>query len=865
MSLPVLCRSTVLGVTAVALLATTSIGQQSAAELTFEKDIRPLFRAHCYDCHGATEEINGGLDLRLVRRMTRGGESGPAIAPGDANHSYLVQRLRDGEMPPGENRLAAREIAIIERWINLGAKTARPEPQTIGPGLGITLEERQFWAFQPVRRPRLPERVSSSGVRNPIDMLVLDGSPRDQATVSFAPEASRSSLIKRVHFGLTGLPPSPTAMKRWLAFDRDNWFEELVDELLASAHYGEHWARHWLDVAGYADSEGSTDADENRGWAWKYRDWVILSLNADKPVDQFIVEQIAGDELAGLTKGELDERQTELMTATGFLRMAADGTGSGANKPQNRNQVIADTLRIVSTSILGLSVHCSQCHDHRYDPIPQTDYYALRAVFEPALDWQAWKTPKQRLVSLYTETDREQAAEVEKQAQQVVAQMKAQESTYMAQALGTELDKYDDVLRAQLREAYETPKAKRTDEQKSLLFSHPKIQSLTTGSLYLYIMKWRKEKADWYERIEEARSKKPLEEFLRVLQEPPGHAPETRLFHRGDHEQPKQPITPAALTITAPSGQRQHFAKDDARLPTTGRRLAFARWLTNGRHPLVARVFVNRVWMHHFGRGIVNTPGDFGRFGARPTHPELLDWLADEFVRSGWSLKALQRLILTSATWRQQADVTAPEPSTGQSLARGTPSTLRPLIRLEAETLRDRMLSAAGTLEAKLFGAPDEVTEDRGGQVIVDGGQTRRSLYVRVRRSQPLDMLQAFDAPVMEVNCECRSVSTVSTQALMLMNGDFALQQAVALAQRVERELQPNGTAGDQIQRAWELALCREPTAKEAHLATQFLAKQVNYLDEHPEQLPKDVTAAAQALTNLCQTLMSSNEFLYLE
>ena len=767
-------------------------GEQSP---TFERDIRPIFRAHCDDCHGATQKMQGGLDLRLVRRMLTGGESGPAIVSGRATASYLIQRLRNGEMPPGDARLTDKEISVIARWIDAGARTARPEPETIGPGLGITPEERNFWAFQPVRRPTEPNVPDRSRVRTSIDAFVLAAASEG---ASFADDAERLTLIKRAYFALTGLPPSPAALDNWLEDPRDDWFQRLVDALLASPHYGERWARYWLDVAGYADSEGYTEGDVQRKWAWKYRDWVIRALNDDKPYHKFVVEQLAGDELAGPIEGELTPKQIDLLTATGFLRMSADGTGSGANEPQDRNQVIADTIRIVCTSLVGLSVHCSQCHDHRYDPIPQTDYYALRAVFEPALDWQQWKTPKQRLITLYNDTDRKRAAEVEVEAQQVMAAMKAQESEYMAEALKAELDKYDEPLRSQLQEAYNTPKAKRSDEQKALLFRHPKLNNLTTGQLYLYIMKWRQEKADWYKRIEGVRAKKPPEHFLRALIEPASHAPQTRLFHRGDHQQPKQVLKPAPLTVTSADGERRLFPLNDDTLPTTGRRLAFARWLTSSEHPLVARVIVNRVWMHHFGHGIVNTPSDFGRFGARPSHPELLDWLATEFVRSGWSLKRLHRLIMTSTVWRQQSDPSGSGfqpaalagPPTGY---RPAPRNLRPLMRLEAETIRDRMLAASGTLEQRLLGVPDEVKEELSGEVVVDSEQTRRSIYVRVSRSQPLDVLQAFDAPVMETNCERRSVSTVATQSLMLLNGDFVLQQARHLAARATREATPLG------------------------------------------------------------------------
>ena len=311
------------------------------------------------------------------------------------------------------------------------------------------------------------------------------------------------------------------------------------------------------------------------------------------------------------------------------------------------------------------------------------------------------------------------------------------------------------------------------------------------------------------------------------------------------------------------------FASDDESLPTTGRRLAFAKWLTGGAHPLAARVIVNRFWMHHFGRGLVETPADFGKLGARPSHPELLDWLADEFVRQGWSLKKLHRLILTSTAWRQSS---RRDPAKDSLDPDNRYLWRKSVVRLEAETVRDRMLAAAGSLDRTLFGPPVAIKKDDAGQVVVAGAQTRRSLYIRVRRSQPVGMLQSFDAPVMETNCERRSVSTVATQSLMMMNGAFVLEQARKLAERAEREATPTPGATDgaanlqrSVARAWELALCRRPTRDESRSADRFITGQLGYLREHAESLPKDTSPTRQAMINLCQTLLSSNEFLYVD
>ncbi|MCA9047240.1 MAG: DUF1553 domain-containing protein [Planctomycetaceae bacterium] len=785
--------------------------EESASVLTYEEHIRPIFRKHCFDCHGATETPEGGLDLRLVRFLLKGGDTGPAVVENDADNSLLLQRIRKGEMPPGEKKLSESEAAVLEQWIQQGAATARQEPESLPPGLGITPEERAFWSFQPIRRPAVPgvqDLPAGAVVRTPIDALLIQHAAAQQrsadplrelsGTSTLAPPADRRTLIVRAWFRLQGLPPSPEELQRWMSADGEDWFDRLLTELMDSPHYGEHWGRHWLDVAGYADSEGFTVADAERPWAWKYRDWVIRAIQQDKPFDRFLTEQLAGDELAGPQNGDLTAEQIELLTATGFLRMAADGTGSGADTPEGRNQVMADTLKIVGTSLLGLSLQCAQCHDHRYDPIPQSDYYALRAVFEPALDWQAWKSPQQRLVSLYTAADRQRAAEVEQEAQAIAAERGQKQQQYLDQALEKVLAMFEEPLKSELRQAKQTADGERTEVQKQLLAANPSV-NISPGVLYQYLPDAAEDLKKYDQRIAEVRSKKPAEQFLRALVEPVGHVPETKLFHRGDHQQPKQSVMPASLTVTEPEHQVVTFAADDESVPTSGRRLAFARWLTSDRQPLFARVIVNRVWLHHFGRGLVATPADFGKLGAAPTHPELLDWLAAEFTTHGWSLKYLHRLIMTSAVWQQsQVAPDAAEKTTttdGSAAAQAvSDSTVVPdvyplhLVRLNAESIRDRMLAVSGSLDRTPFGPPVAIKEDDTGQIIEDGKPTRRSIYLQIRRSKPVAMLQAFDAPVMETNCECRSVSTVATQSLMLLNSRFVLDQAAAFADRIAAE-----------------------------------------------------------------------------
>ncbi|MCH7686555.1 MAG: DUF1549 domain-containing protein, partial [Planctomycetes bacterium] len=377
-------------------------------KLTFERDIRKILKTHCFQCHGEKQEPEGELDLRLRRLIVKGGESGPALVAGNLKESLIYQRILDGEMPPGDMKVSKAELAVIKRWISSGAKTARPEPESISPGILITEEDRSFWSFQPIRRPPVPRVKHAESVRNPVDAFLLER--LEERGFTFSPEADKQTLIRRATFDLLGLPPTPGEVEQFLADDSQHAYDRLIERLLKSPHYGERWGRHWLDVAGYADSEGYTNEDPVRNDAYKYRDYVIRSLNADKPFDQFIQEQLAGDEMVDYPYNNLSADEVEKLVATGFLRTSPDGTGVGSvDQKTARNQVMADTIQIVSSSLLGLTVNCAQCHDHRYDPIQQSDYYRLRAIFEPAYDWKNWRTPAGRRISLYTDADREKS------------------------------------------------------------------------------------------------------------------------------------------------------------------------------------------------------------------------------------------------------------------------------------------------------------------------------------------------------------------------------------------------------------------------------------------------------------------------
>ncbi len=756
--------------------------------LTFESDIRPILKAFCLDCHGGAEKLSGGLDLRLKRFLVAGGESGPAIQVQVPAESILLRRLRDGEMPPGEKKVPQDKIRLIERWIAAGARTAKEEPTQLDPGIGITNEERSYWAFQPIRRPDTPVVKGIHRVRTPIDAFVL--SKLEATGLNMNPDADRMTLLKRACFDLIGLPPTPEEARAFLDDDSPSAYDAMIDRLLESAHYGERWGRHWMDVAGYADSEGDGSVDTIRPYIYKYRDYVIRSINADKPLNQFLIEQLAGDELVTPPYTNMPPEAIEKLVATGFLRMAADPTASGQGDPEtSRNLVVTDTIKIVSSSLLGLSVGCAQCHDHRYDPIPQADYYRLRAIFEPALNWKSWIIPRERVITLYTDDDRAKAAAVEIEVAKLQSVYNEKQEKLVTAAFDKALETFPEDQREVLRDAFKTPDDKRTDEQKKLVATHPGLK-VDPGVLYQFNQAAADDLKKDQAVIQAKRAEKPLEDFISVLTEPTGSTPVTTVFHRGDHRQPTKPVPPGDLTIAAPDGERFEIPDHDAGLPSSGRRLAWAKHLVDGRHPLFGRVMMNRVWLHHFGRGIVDTPGEFGLLGTRPTHPELLDWLADELVRQDWSLKRMHKLLMTSSVYRQSSR--RPDPETtpiGATIdSDGALYSRFGVRRLDAETVRDRMLTACGRLDRTQFGPPVEVVEDFAGQVHVKDDSARRSVYVQARRSKPVSLLAAFDAPVMSVNCDRRTISTVALQSLMLMNGDFSLKQAQHLAKCVRTD-----------------------------------------------------------------------------
>jgi hypothetical protein len=765
----------------------------------FQQDVLPILTAHCLKCHGAGPRVRAELDLRSAAGLLKGGESGPALVPGSAEKSLLLQMIRKGEMPPRDNpRLAAAEIALLQRWIDAGAPGAETGD---GAVTRLTDQDRKFWAFQKPVRPPVPRVRDAGRVRTPVDAFVL--ARLEAKGLTFAPDADPATLVRRLHLDLLGLPPAPEVVDAFLADTRPDAYEQLVDRLLASPHYGERWGRHWLDAAGYADSIGG-DNDPGqvfpREGMYRYRDYVIRSFNADKPFDRFLLEQLAGDELDDYCSApSFTPEIREHLIATGLLRATVDHTFEDElNRPFERYQVLHDTIENLTTNLLGLTVACARCHDHKFEPISQVEYYRMLAVLKPVYNPEAWVKPQDRHLD---DVPAEEKAAIARQVADLVGRT----------ASGARVP----VLAQQVAAL------------------HARKQSI--GKI----------QAAW-----EA-----------------GTAPPTYLFRRGNLVTPGPEVQPGFLAVLTDPGSPVLVSPPRPGEKSSGRRTAWARWLTRPDHPLTARVFVNRVWQRYFGEGIVATSDNFGHLGARPTHPELLDYLATEFVRDGWQVKALHRLLVTSTVYRQSS---APDQ---RRTGAADPEIVDPgnqllwrqrLRRLESEVIRDSVLAVSGTLDRTMGGPPVPITPQPDGLVVVpDRGLStptarwRRSIYLFSRRNYNLTLLNVFDQPVMATNCTRRIASAVPLQSLTLLNDAIMLEQADHFAARVAAA---GPEPGPRIETAFRLAFARKPTAREAASSAAFLSRvQQDYAAEGRSA----AEAERKALARLCHMLLCANEFLY--
>ena len=761
-----------------------SFGNEPASETEVtQHDIIPILLLRCTACHGR-QKREGELDLRSRAAMLIGGKSGPAFVPGKPEQSLLLKRIHAEEMPPRQRLtevsvkpMETAEVEKLTRWIELGAPEVANEPDLAGTAADplVRAEDRQFWSFQPPRPETPPPVAAADRARTPIDAFVLN--KLEAKNMSLSPEADRLTLLRRAAFDLTGLPPEPDEVAAFVADDAPDAFERWIDRLLASPRYGERWGRHWLDVAGYADCEGRREQHLPRPVAWRYRDYVIRAFNSDKPYDRFLLEQLAGDELANYEQSPLTPEIEDNLVATAFLRMAPDPTWANLTGfVPDRLEVMADMIDVLGSGVMGLTFKCARCHSHKFDPIPQRDYYRLVAIFKGAYDEHDWLKP--------------------------------------------ELNSFGGALSAGFGERY----------LRLAAGPEPRIMAM-----------WDR-----------------------------GEPSPTYIYRRGDFQNSGALVQPGAPAVLTDGVSKLDIQPPWPGAKSTGRRLAFARWLTHQNHPLTARVMINRIWKHHFGHGLVRSVGNFGKTGDPPSHPELLDWLARDCVERGWSGKASHRLMMTSSTFRQTSYVGQafqPDPNGAEQQPKVRLESLTydrdnrllsrmPMRRMEAESLRDTLLLVAGQLDETRFGPAEPVHVRPDGLVLA--GQ-RRSVYVQQLRKQPVSLLESFDLPAMNPNCLQRAESLVAPQALHLMNDTAVRALAERFADRVLRD------AGDdpaqQVRRTYLIALNRPPQPEEHEACMQSLASS-------KEQWTKQMTATEarrKALATLCHTIMNSAAFLYID
>jgi cytochrome c553 len=788
------------------------------------QDALAVLEQRCVSCHNPTRK-KAELDLTAREGALRGGSKGPALVPGDPEASLLtalIEHKRTPHMPLREDKLADRDVQALRAWIAAGAEYARPltvpasAAHAAEPGeLQVTDADRAFWSFAPLAAAAAPDIENPARARNDVDRFWL--AALDARGLEPSAPADRRTLLRRLHLTLLGLPPTPAQMSAFLADDRPDAYAHTVDALLGSAHFGERQARHWLDVARYADS-GGYEFDYERPHAYPYRDFVIEAMNADMPFDEFVRLQVAADELRP------DAPAT--WRATGFL--CAGPTVDNQENEQTRYDEYDDVVSTLGSAFLGLTVGCARCHDHKFDPIPTRDYYRLVAAFS---------TSKRDVEPLLP---------------------RAEAETYRGRTRA--LDGLLEAARERERRLTgERPRGRRGGER-------PPRENLSAEE--------KVELGELRAVIADLRARRPQEPDQALVMTDRTASPEPAyLLRRGNPSDKQEELAPGFLQVVTPEQEQNAFYVSPAPATpgTTGRRAALARWLTDVEHGagrLLARVIVNRLWHWHLGRGLVATPNDFGLQGERPTHPELLDWLAQTLIDGGWKLKRVHRLIVTSALyrqasqWRQGGEARAPD--TVSSDPDNRLWWRREPARLDAETLRDAVLQTSGCLNTTMFGPSvkpwmhkDAIatgSTTKWPTDVVDGSKTwRRSLYVFMRRSVRFPMLEVFDAPDATASCGRRLATTTPLQALALLNDPFVRDQAQRCAAGVKALA--GADAGAQVDRVYALALLREPSAHERVRAIAFLAAQTAL---HQGD-------AGAALTDLCQVMFNLNEFLHVD
>lgn len=857
----------------------------ATAPSEFDKTIAPILKAKCFKCHSDGKR-KGGLDLRTPAAILQGGDSGPAIISRDAAKSILLQRILSKEMPPKEEpALTDAEIATIRQWIEVGValpmESAKATPAG-GRDL-VTEQDRQHWAFLPLSVATRGSRVGSlkedargpRAPRNPVDAFILE--KLQSHDLSLSPEADRNSLIRRVTLDLLGLPPLPEEVSKFVADPRDNAYELLVDRLLASPQFGERWGRQWLDNVGYVDVIG-TDNDagiislgENK---WMYRDYVVRAINADKPFDRFVTEQLAGDELVDWRSApQFTDEIRELLIATGFLRISSDDTQSmELNLPLIRHSVLQHTGEAIASNLLALTVNCAKCHDHKYEPIPQQDYYQFLAILQPALNPDNWLQPNQRQLPAVSPNEKgaieKRNADIDEQCKVPQQQLATLRRPYEEKLVAQKLNAVPEQIRADTKTAVDTPAEKRTDIQKYLVEKFAASLQVKPEEVPATLSDADKAtQASLEKQIADLKAQKRSWENWQVIYDV-GAATPTKLLKRGNHETPGQEVKPAGLSVLCTGESNTELNVAGAAGQTSGRRLALAKWLTDVKSPagaLVLRVRVNRIWQQLFGKGLVESADNFGKSGTAPSHPELLEWLAGEFAANGQQLKPLIKMLVTSNVYRQasirvlssaETDPTTVDPG-NRLLWR------MPLRRLESEAVRDALLAVSGQLDTTIGGPPVPVESKPDGTFVVPEkglptktSQFRRSLYLLARRNYHPTLLGVFDQPTLTSNCTGRSSSAVVLQSLTMLNDPFVLQQAAALGERVSHS---GSQTAERVANAFQITLNRVPKSTELQWCLELVKHHQEYYVAEKQTAE---AAETKAIAHLCHMLFNTSEFL---
>ena len=806
--------------------------------LVFEKDIFPILKAKCSQCHFG-EKPKGGLNLERRATIIRGGQNGPAIRISAAETSLLFEVLSSDRMPLQGPKLTQEEKGLIRTWINEGAPTDSKEVLEVAEAKSTyDASEYEYWSFFPPERPALPIVKHVGQVSNPVDAFLL--SKLEEKELVFSAPASRVTLVRRLYLDLLGILPLPSEVAEFVADPAPDAYEQLVDRLLASPRYGERWGRHWLDVAGYSDSAGVLSADQDRQLIWRYRDYVIKAFNKDLPYDQFVREQLAGDELSEYWKhykndDALPADVVNAMEATGFLRTGPDSSRPDFNTIKNVNGLyyyptIDSQLAILTSSLMGITVKCAKCHNHKFDPLTQKNYYQLQSILMTVYSPEQWVPFRDRKRPIASKKQEEAAAARKKEVDANVAALKKEivdlQKAQAEKLYQHRLETVSPQIRDDLLAALAVAADKRNAVQNYLVgkfatFLRPAADKLEAEIASVF-PEYKQTVAEKNAAIAAQEKRRMHFDYVYAAYDVKND-PFTPLLRRGDAQTPGPVVTPGVPEMIK-ARQPFDWKPPATGSPTSGRRTALADWLTQPRHPLTARVMANRLWLHHFGEGLVSTMEDFGWAGEDPIHLDLLDWLAVELESANWSLKHLHRLMLTSTAYRQMSRNEGELANRADQVDSQNRLLWRQnLRRLEAEPLRDSILEVSGGLQSHMYGYPVGIASRSDGEVVVNDGKLpqKRSIYLRSKRSAPVSLLQLFDQPDLETNCTRRSQSTVPLQALSLMNSDLVSNSAIAFAERVLHE-----SSEDPLGRAFELAYSRPPAAAERKTLEAFTQKQ---------------------------------------